>query len=607
MIEGIYRIGKVIESNNFLDEFIEDIGSGYKHVFKVFINISDPNKIGYKGIEYEEFDSSKKMKYFYKKGSSNGPDKTPTSKITELSKTIEKKIGKSFKKFLDDNKENLNEEQKQLLEELQKVIENNKNTIIKDIKNKGNENLKEGSIITCVFIENGEEKYVGDMELFKDTFKNNEDAAYRSFYEKFNVVSKTKNKYCYICGKEVKEVWGFVNTYNFYTADKQSYIAGGFRQDLMWKNYPVCPDCAKIMERGKKYIDDNLTYKFCGFDYFIVPQLVQIDDELLKKVLSRMKKYKEFSLSENKSALIENVEEKIIKDLSEVEKNINFNFLFFKKSNNAFNILLFLLEIAPTRLKYLIDSKEEIDKYDNYGIFNEIKTKKEAINFNFSFKFIRGFFPNNKRDGNFDKSFLSILNNIFIGKKISFDFLLKRFMEKIRSEFLNGSWIIHWVLKSFKIILFVEKIGLLDRRKVNMIKNYENDFEKFFTDFPIIDADLKKAIFLEGVLTQKLLNIQFQERNATPFRSRLNGLKIDERIVKRLLTEIINKLEEYGKNYYRELEEVIGEYLLNSDFSNYSIDEISYYFTLGMVLEKHFKPKSEKITDNNNENNLLFK
>ena len=126
------------------------------------------------------------------------------------------------------------------------------------------------------------------------------------------------------------------------------------------------------------------------------------------------------------------------------------------------------------------------------------------------------------------------------------------------------------------------------------MKNYGNNFEDFFEENPIFDDDVKKALFLEGVLAQKLLNIQYEERKATPFRSRLNGLKIDEKTAKRLLPEMVNKLEEYGKNYYRKLEGILGEYLIKSSFVKYSIDELSYYFTLGMVLAKYFKFDKEK-------------
>lgn len=121
------------------------------------------------------------------------------------------------------------------------------------------------------------------------------------------------------------------------------------------------------------------------------------------------------------------------------------------------------------------------------------------------------------------------------------------------------------------------------------MKMYNNNFEEFFSENPIMDDETKKALFLEGILVQKLLDIQYQERNATPFRSRINGLKIDGKVARRLFSEIINKLEEYGKNYYKKLEGILGEYLLKSDFKKYSIDEMSYYFTLGMVLSKQFK------------------
>lgn len=125
-------------------------------------------------------------------------------------------------------------------------------------------------------------------------------------------------------------------------------------------------------------------------------------------------------------------------------------------------------------------------------------------------------------------------------------------------------------------------------------------FFEFFDENSIFDDDVKKALFLEGVLAQKLLNVQYQERKATPFRARLNGLKIDEKIAKRLLPEMINKLEEYEKNYqfFKEIETAISEYLLNSNFSKYSVDEMSYYFTLGLTLEKHFRKQEEQLITN---------
>lgn len=122
------------------------------------------------------------------------------------------------------------------------------------------------------------------------------------------------------------------------------------------------------------------------------------------------------------------------------------------------------------------------------------------------------------------------------------------------------------------------------------------EFANFF------DSEAKKAIFLEGVLAQFLLNIQYQERKATPFRVKLKGLKLNEKEIKTLLPEIQNKLEEYGKNYYRTMESIISNYFVSAGnkwkLTNY---EISFYFVLGMNLSNKFKSKKEEENKNDNE------
>ena len=59
-----------------------------------------------------------------------------------------------------------------------------------------------------------------------------------------------------------------------------------------------------------------------------------------------------------------------------------------------------------------------------------------------------------------------------------------------------------------------------------------------------------------------MLNIQWTDKKATPFRTKLHGLKMNEALIKRLLPEIQNKLEEYEKNYYRDLESIIAHHFV---------------------------------------------
>ncbi len=609
MIEALFDIGAIQTKVDFLDGFIEDIGERNKHVFTLNFDISNGDNIFYKDIGYEEFSKAKKLKYFYKGIKGNGSNYTPTTKITDdIRKTFKTKVSKSVRNFINRNEIYMTDKDKKILGKVSDIFEADKANILNDLIGKVKDMgisiekkvgdaikiaVKDGGMITLVFIKDNNKLYVGDMDAFVQTIAKQKNSAYSGYYSKYGVESKSDNKQCYICHR-LSEVWGFVDTYKFYTADKKGMVTGGFNQKLAWKNYPVCPDCAITLERGKKYIEKYLKSRFCRFNYFIIPQLVYPDKDILQQVLKRMKNYDNFSLGSNQSARIEGTEEKILKELSKEKNIVNFNFVFYKVSNSAFNILLHLKEIAPTRLAHLISVKYEVDTVQgNVDIFKEIPTKNGAIKFDFSFQSIRDFYNNNKIEGNFDKDFLSILNDIFIGKKIRFEFLLNRIMSKIRGDFLNGKGFNFDMLKAYKIILYLGKLQLLKRRRSN-VKALDNPYEKFFGENSIFDDNAKKALFLEGVLAGKLLNIQYSDRNAKPFQSRLNGLKIDERVAKRLLPEMINKLEEYDKNYYRKMEESIGLYFVNSSFAKYSVDEMSFYFTLGLTLSGKFDKKENK-------------
>ena len=129
----------------------------------------------------------------------------------------------------------------------------------------------------------------------------------------------------------------------------------------------------------------------------------------------------------------------------------------------------------------------------------------------------------------------------------------------------------------------------------------EGKTELFFDNFKdFFSTDIHCSIFLIGVLSQLLLNIQRNKRGATPFRSKLKGLKMDGRDITALVPEMIDKLEQYDSNYYVSLENLIAliaKYLLSAgNFRrwNLSVDEMNFVFVLGMSLSKYLKIKSEE-------------
>jgi CRISPR-associated protein Csh1 len=85
------------------------------------------------------------------------------------------------------------------------------------------------------------------------------------------------------------------------------------------------------------------------------------------------------------------------------------------------------------------------------------------------------------------------------------------------------------------------------------------------------------------------------DKKATPFRTKLHGLKMNEALIKRLLPEIQNKLEEYQKNYYRDLESIIANHFVLAGLKWKEVDdELSFYFVLGMDMHKLFKHAKEE-------------
>lgn len=107
------------------------------------------------------------------------------------------------------------------------------------------------------------------------------------------------------------------------------------------------------------------------------------------------------------------------------------------------------------------------------------------------------------------------------------------------------------IVKSLMLLLLLNDLDLIKGEK---IMNSEND--EFFIDL-ILNSSSKKATFLLGVLTRKLMNIQYVELTSTPFYNNLWGLSLDQKKIKKLYPRVINKLREYG-GYMKDLEEEIS-------------------------------------------------
>ena len=433
-----------------------------------------------------------------------------------------------------------------------------------------------------------------------------------SFYQKYDVESRGMNQVCSVCRVLSSEVYGFVDTYKFYTVDKPGFVVGGFDQSFAWRNYPVCQNCVLLLEEGKKYIEKNLTFYSYGFEYFILPKL--FNNEKINEIFGIIEVFRadlnksQITITQAHGNLLTENEADLLRVMQSVPNYMNLNIMFYEISNAAFRILLYVEDILPSHLHHLFDIKEKIDQKSLYVLM-----KNEEKKFEFSFRNIRYFFPKKDVDENLelDKYFLEIANAIFTSKPIDYHFLISRFVKKIHTEFINNKNTRYSAFTAWQLLDYLNCLEILQhisKQKKYFLNNKEPEFEflteiknteigqvaeklfKEYSDFFDDSLPAKRAIFLEGALTQKLLNIQYRDRNAAPFRHKLQGLKLDQRQIKKLLPEIINKLEEYKKNYYKDMEKLISHYFLCAG-SEWGLtnNEISFYFVLGMNLHELFR------------------
>jgi len=614
MIEAIYHIGKYALNNNgkSIDNPIDiliDNPSNRNTKNILFINLHEENDIyHFEGIELEEFDVAKLSMYLYRKGSPRGTDLSPTAMITEPKKSIDVKILAWF------NKNNSND----FIDSIQKCLKKNYKDILQQLSNIYS---TENNVISIKI--NG--KYLGEYDLFKDILI--EDATknfyYKSSFPKGNTISKADNQYCSVCKSIKATVMGFVSTFKFYTVDKPGFVSSGFQQQNAWKNYPVCLECALVLEEGKKYLEKLFDFNFYGIRYLLLPKLILDSSSAeAKKVFKIFEQQRDPSFHKADITRLTSDENEVLDILSEFKNYLNLNFLFYYApkgfNGTVFNILGYIQNILPSRLRNLFAVKKEVDQINVFAhhklpIFKDGKViNTTPLEFNFSI--LRNFlYDSTEKKWISQKYFLDILNKIFSDKPISYDFILNLVIKKIQKKFSNNYATVHDTLKGFLLLVYLNKLNLIKTKVLKMNEEKHNltisenelssKVESFFDEFSdFFDADSKKAIFLLGALTQFLLNIQSRLKNSQPFKARLKGLKLDKKQIEKLFPEVQNKLEEYDKNYYKKLEEIISAYFLRAG-KNWGItnDEISFYFVLGMNLSNNFKSEDKQNEEEYNE------
>ena len=623
MIEAIKEIGEYSirkdhinseEPGGFLEIFCQDIqGQSPKppRILTIDLEKKD-NQILFIRVSEEEYSTLKNARYLYRFGSPVGTNLTPTSIVTDIEKTYPNKIKRWFEQDFAKIPYSLEEKDLRYLKSIKDCLDTNEPVIIDQIKTFlcDIRLKKESALITLVVQEHNQRQYLGDIELFQSLFIKKTRA---SLYQKYHMESRGLNQVCSVCREKKEEVYGFVSTYNFYTADKPGMVSGGFDRRQAWKNYPVCFDCALALERGKKYLDTFSHFRLYGFDYnVILKPLHGGNTEIFDTLETFHTGGDRIKLNKHYRSLMSDSKDEIFYHLSDKENSFSCNILIYQEKNTEFKIERYIEGIYPSRLKELFDAKNTIDAKQTFRSFPipVFKDKKIVSEHPFEFTFESIFYFFGKEiDQDARTYFLDIVNRIFSGTPVSYQFILSGIARKIRKLFAQNNFSRESALRGLALLSYLDELKLLgsykdgipmtdqsitifpDASSSDTKKKADAIFKEYHSFF---DTPAKRAVFLEGVLCQKLMNIQYKELDATPFRVKLQGLKMDQRRLCGLFPEIQDKLHKHTANYYRDLEQLISATMVEAGNDwRLSTDEITFYFMLGMNLVDQFAFKKQ--------------
>lgn len=578
MLEVMYELSKYIPPSPNRVEGVELDLVDAEHV--LCIEFDDRGE--YKDVSYEQFDKSYPQKYLFKQRASNPPTYTPSLYLTETEKTL-KHLTTIISNLLEDSED-------KLIQGIYDEYEKNKEKIFSSIENHRSK-LREGKILITLKIGG---KYLREVPNFVDalvaSLKNN------------NRYLATKGKgVCSMCG-EVKEVYGDNSPYAFYTLDKPGYIVGGMREDISWKNFPLCFECRSKLDAVRNYIEQKLTFSFAGnIEYHMIPYFFTDNVTFIKSVLETISGSRKDVSVDRESYRNLTSDEREVHTIAQIlnEQNVfSVTLMFLEVQQARETVRLLIQDVYPSRLKEIFDKKGEVDRW----MEKIMSIGLDEISENYR-KFMNALYVNTNNLMNFftsrynevqssdrfpfKKEFYKIVESIF--KSVPFDekSLIRIYMLSLRKLFNDPKRVDNFyllVLQSYFLYVFVK----LCVEGGNLMSQFSN-LDDFLNSLKGLgDNPVAKGIFLTGVLAQRVLDYQEDQVGTRAFSSKLGGLILNKRDIMRILSQARNKLYEYDefKPVDRIIFEKASELLSSSDDWKMNIDEISYYFSLGLGMKR---------------------
>jgi len=616
MLTALKELGRyLVESGERggLDDYLDnDKLENYETLIVVRFN-RDDGGYAFDGVDLMDL-GGYEPDVLYKWGSPRGGDWTPTSRVTRIHSLEEKQdpetskdtITRVFEQWY--GKVDIDDP---MVTEVLQEFEEHEEEIRSAVKSKYESVENQDACVLTVRYEdeNGEWQFIRKFDVFVNALKTK---IAEKWANKYDVESQSEEDVCVLC-REEKKVMGFAFPFAFYTVDNARY-APDFDQSMSWKNLPLCEDCALDLRVGQIFAESNSSSFYIGepLEYYVIPDFpFGYPNESIMSRIRRGKKESEYSFMNAEEFY---ADPKLSKNQ---EYTLNLDFVFYETEQSSHTIQKYVEDVAPSWVRECDKTLKRVyaDVYGDFDLEKQDYYLQDTGQLQELDSLIYRTLPSNYGSPEaFRNDALDLTEKILKGEKIERNRLLSLFVPEIISRFRQNENHRGYTARTFLFLNFLVKLGILEDTDLKSYEEIMDDWskgvneelEEFFDTFPVaFDSPEKRAVFVEGVLAQHLMDVQSMVRQSEdpPLRKKLSGLRLDQKRARRLLPDLFHDLDVYDRKSdypveYRDLRQTAATYFAEADNNeegwDIDEDEVRYYFALGLSLNRVFKTDSEE-------------
>jgi|Deesub1362B_J571_1020462.scaffolds.fasta_scaffold01300_8 CRISPR-associated protein Csh1 len=412
---------------------------------------------------------------------------------------------------------------------------------------------------------------------------------------------------CSICSQEGEVTQNTTRfMFKFYMTDKVSF-ASHFDPKNFYKAVSICRPCYQKWLFGERWIARHLQVRLGGFNLYILPEMlwpISSKERLLRYLREMPDRFNEIA-----SIKLLLKKEKEVERLLKRADPIPFiwNFLFFRKAQSAFKILLLIREVPPSRVQEIYQELNRTEQFRAEHFREETQFDLNQIYYIIPVR-------RSGSDHQEYRKLLQLYSNIFTGVPVSrrslypvYKDLAKIHYFKSHAQYQIGGkgdplfLLARDTVKWNLFLLFLKKLNLLEGETAMEQENLQtampHGLNEVFDRLGYTPA--QRGMALLGYVIGIIANVQYREGlENKPVLSKINYQGMSAEKTMRLFAEIFDKIRQYQKQAgYAEkwLSSAIALYQMGSERETMTSDERLFYLLSGYAFQVMgtAKPKNE--------------